>query len=205
MTADAIQRTAEALQSVLASATGGAVMIGSPEQRPADGPGVSLFLYHLAPNPDLRNEPHHRPRAGDVTTRTGPVDAVPLDLRFLITVFRTLGGDPAASPTELRTLGAIIQALHATPVLTGARLPGQTVRLTLDPVPVEEMNRVWEMFPQTAYQLSVVYLASPVFVEMPPTLAGEPVRRVDRHMGAAKDAPDVAGRRPRPFGELHET
>jgi hypothetical protein len=201
MTAGAIQRTTEALQELIVSTTDSAVMIGSPEQRPADGPGISLFLYHLTPNADLRNETHHRPPVGNGAVRAEPVEALPFDLRYLITVFRTTGTDPAASPTELLTLGKIIQALQANPVLTGARLPGQTVRLTPDPVSVDEMNRIWGLLPETAYRISVAYLATPVFVEGSETLSGELVRGVKRHTGVATDPPDLAGRHSSQQGE----
>ena len=71
-------------------------------------------------------------------------------------------------PAELKTLGAIMLALHLDPVLQVDPSPSQgqqTVRGTLEPCSIEELNRIWSMFPDDDYRTSVVYLASPVFLE----------------------------------------
>ena len=121
-------------------------------------------------------------------TARASANSIPFDLRYLITVFRPTNPGGGGSPVELLRLGQIIQTLHATPVLTGARLPGQTARLTPDPVSMEEISRVWGLFPETAYQTSVVYLATPVFVDATPVLAGPRVREVHRPVGDWQEA-----------------
>jgi hypothetical protein len=60
------------------------------------------------------------------------------------------------------------------------------------------------LFPESAYRTSVVYLATPVFVEGPAMPEGELVRKVDRRTGVATDPPDLAGRRSRLQDEVFE-
>ena len=189
MTVDAIQLTTEALKGLLETRLGaGEIFIGPPSEPAAAEASASLFLYHLVPNAELRNEPRLDGLRSGAPDSPGTHDSIPFDLRYLITVFRPTRPGGGGSPIELLRLGQIIQTLHATPVLTGARLPGQTARLTPDPVSMEEISRVWGLFPETAYQTSVVYLATPVFVDAPPVLAGPRVREVHRRVGAGQEA-----------------
>jgi hypothetical protein len=80
-----------------------------------------------------------------------------------------------ADPEELRVLGRLVQALAAEPTFTDPVLPGQTVRLTPEPYPIEELSRVWGLFPTTPYQTSIVYLATPVIVTYPTPAPAPPV------------------------------
>jgi hypothetical protein len=158
---------------------------------------VALFLFHIEPNRELRNTerltspPLDAPPDGPLL----PLDALPLDLRYLISVFRRADGGGIADPNELTTLGQVIQVLHGAPTLGGALLPGQEVRLTPEPYPMEEMSRVWGLFPQTSYRTSIVYLATPVFVEADPLLRGTAVEQRRLDAGLSGDTPDVFGDR----------
>ena len=73
------------------------------------------------------------------------------------------------------TLGKIIRVLHAQPNLSGEILDGQVVRLTPEPYPMEELSRIWGMFQPDAFRTSVVYLATPVYIETDPKPGGPPV------------------------------
>lgn len=189
MTADAIQLTTEALKGLIETTLGpGEIFVGPPSEPAAGAASASLFLYHLVPNAELRNEPHLDGLRSGGLPNMGEHNSIPFDLRYLITVFRPTSPDGGGSPIELLRLGQIIQALHATPVLTGARLPGQTARLTPDPVSMEEISRVWGLFPETAYQTSVVYLATPVFVDASPVPVGPRVREAHRRVGDWQEA-----------------
>jgi Pvc16 N-terminal domain len=189
MSADAIQLTTEALKGLLETTLGpGEIFVGPPSEPAAGAASASLFLYHLVPNAELRNEPHLDGLRGGGPASPGEQNSIPFDLRYLITVFRPTSPIGGGSPVELLRLGQIIQTLHATPVLTGARLPGQTARLTPDPVSMEEISRVWGLFPETAYQTSVVYLATPVFVDAPAVPVGPRVREVHRQVGDWQEA-----------------
>ena len=192
----AIFETAEALRVRVGEAVGGVgqVHAGPPLRNEVQQSKVSLFLFHVQVNAALRNELHRAspPPLEPASEPSEQVDALPLDLRFLISVFRT----PDASvtpPNELTTLGQIVRVLQARPTLAGESLGGQVVRVTPDPYSMEELSRVWGLFPQDVYRTSMVYLASPVFVEAGAVPAGAPVRRREQRSGLASEPPDLLG------------
>jgi hypothetical protein len=177
MSADAIAGVTVALQNRLASAIGGPVHVGPPIPDDVGARKAALFLFHVVPNQALRNEPYYVARPSDPAGPLVEAPALPLDLRFLVSVFRTAGagGGGVSDPEELSTLGLIVQALHQYPFIDGTQVPDQLVRITPEPYPMEELSRVWALFPQTPYGTSMVYLLSPVSVAVPPPPAGPPV------------------------------
>jgi hypothetical protein len=63
------------------------------------------------------------------------------------------------------------------------------LRVTLNPISMEDMTRIWSVFPDTQYELSVTYLVTPVPIESARTLGSAPV--VDQihdqgHLDAAR-------------------
>lgn len=198
MSADAIAAVTEALRVRLETAVGvGEVYVGPPVSGDVGPRRVALFLFHLEPNRELRNtERLTPPPAG--TPPTDPsiaLNALPMDLRYLISVFRRAGGGGVADANELTTLGQVIQVLHAQSTLGGSLLSNQEVRLTPEPYPMEELSRVWGLFPQTSYRTSVVYLATPVFIEAGPITLGPPVEERQMEGGLSADPPDMFGDR----------
>lgn len=164
------------------------VYIGAPIKDERGGAAVSLFLFHIEPNAELRNQSRFdAPVAGQLATRPAEqLDALPLDLRYMITVFR----EGNAEPNELITLGQVIQALHAQPTLTLPELSNQIVRLTPEAYPMEEMSRIWGLFPNEMYRTSIVYLATPVFVEVNDIAVGPPVLHRKQLAGILSDVPE---------------
>lgn len=195
MSHTAILDTAEALRIRIGEAVGGvnSVHAGPPLRSEIGGEiRASLFLFHLQVNAELRNENHYEqpPALGPAETPVNLRDALPLDLMFLITVFRS--PDPSAStPNELSTLGRIIQILQAEPTLPSSGIGGQTVRVSLEPYPMEEISRIWGLFPQDIYRTSMVYLASPVIVDAGTIGAGPPVTQREQKMGADENPPEL--------------
>lgn len=196
MTERAIEQTTQALKLLLERAIADnqgdddkKVHIGAPIKDERDDLTVSLFLFHIEPNAELRNEQRYEapPAVEPASGPAGQLDALPLDLRYLITVFRD-GDLRTADPNELATLGKIIQVLHAEPTLTGPLLPNQIVRVTPEPYPMEEISRVWGLFPNEMYRTSMVYLATPVFVEVTDLTVGPPVLRRRQNTGILSDA-----------------
>jgi hypothetical protein len=167
VTALALIQTTEALRARLNDVLGvGSVHVGAPLKGERQNRTVSLYLYNIQPNRDLRNVDRHTPAPpGAPPGGLLPiVDALPVDLRYLISVFRE--NPLAEEPTELARLGLIMRALHAEPTLSGSALPGQTVRLTPEPYAINELKEIWGLFPDEPYRTSVVYLATPVFIEL---------------------------------------
>lgn len=197
MSADVLNQLTRALQLLLHDAVkrspppvdpSQTVAIGTPEDD--DKLPVRLLLFHVEPNREQRND-----KRLAVAPDNAAQNSIPLDVRYLIVVNRLSAGPDVQDTNELSNLGRIIAKLQAEPTITGSLLPGQNVRLTPEPYPLEELSRIWSLFPKAAYRPSVVYLASPVFVDAEPLVRGRPVvsRRIDG--GLSADAPDVDGRR----------
>ena len=135
--------------------------------------GVNLFLYQVTPNVALRNRdlPSRRPD-GQLTQQ--PIAA--LDLHYLLSFY---GAEADLEPQRL--LGSAVRTLHAQPLLVretirntvdavgflnGSNLADQaeTVRFTPLPLNLEELSKLWSVFFQTTYVLSVAYQASVVLI-----------------------------------------
>jgi hypothetical protein len=198
VSADAIAAVTEAFRIRLEQAVGvGEVYVGPPVAADVGPRRAALFLFHLEPNRELRNTERLTmpPPGAPPPAPSTSLDALPLDLRYLISVFRRAGGGGVADPNELTTLGQVVQILHAQPTLGGALLAGQEVRLTPEPYPMEELSRVWGLFPQTSYRTSVVYLATPIFIEAAPIAKGQPVEEWQMASGVSETPPDLFGDR----------
>ena len=194
MSAVALFDTTMALARRIRDATGLEMHIGSPLRREMGNAQVALTLIHIQPNAALRNTPVFRPPppAAPVTGPAVPIQAIPFDLHYLITCYRppTPGGVAPPEPGELTSLGQIIRVLHTDPILTGSALPGQDVRLSPESYSPEDLSRVWSMFPEEPFRTSIVYLASPVFIEAGDTALYPPVqsRRMDGGLAQADAA-----------------
>lgn len=155
---------------------GAQVRPGRPEAAAPDGaqPGIDLYLYQVTPSASLRNDDLPT-RRGDGTLVQRP--RVALDLHYLLT-FR---GDEAALEPQ-RLLGNAARALHASPLITKNLITlaqadfaflaasdladaVDLVKLTPIPMPLEELSKLWSVFFQIPYNLSMAYLATVVVIE----------------------------------------
>ena len=156
---------------------------------------VNVYCYMATPNPHLRN--------ADLPTRNGGGQLVQrpeaaLDLHYLVSCY---GDDTQLEPQRL--LGSVARTLHAFPVVTrdliadvvaAASTPtnpthpylrttdlgSQTalVRVTPQLLSLEELSRLWSVFPEIPYTLSAAYQASVVLIEqdVAPPAPAPPVR-----------------------------
>jgi hypothetical protein len=190
----AIAAMTATLQNILQPAVSAAVP-GAPV-RPARpeksvqvaSPGeVHLFLYQVSPNAALRNA-ELPVRRSDGTLIRRP--QVALDLHYLITFY----GDEGKYVPQL-LLGAVVAQLHAQPFPQAEDLPrpggsqdevaGSGIGLQLDrlrftPLALahDDLSKLWSIFFQVPYALSVAYLCSVVLIE--PDLTPQaplPIRR----------------------------
>jgi len=160
--AAAIQIVTKALQDRLDAAIGTGVYVGPLDDPNASGAKAVLFLYRVALNADLRSREH-------VVASPIPNDppivherSLPLDLYYLFTAGTSqTGGELDA----LGVLGQAMRALNDSPFIEGVPVKGETVRVSIDPIGSEEMSRIWTLFPTANYRTSVVYLASPVWID----------------------------------------
>ncbi len=145
--------------------------------RPLSDPnfvGAHLFLYRVAPNGFLRNE--------DLPTRNGDGrlvkrPAYAADLEYLISFY---GNDQSYEPQRL--LGRVVAALHAEPVLEAERIrtairntpalagstfdrEPQAVRISPITLGLDDLSRMWSVFYQTPYTLTLAYAASVVTID----------------------------------------
>jgi hypothetical protein len=139
--------------------------------RPA---GVNIYLYQVTSNAAYRN--------ADLPTRTSDGDVVQrpqaaLDLHYLFTF---QGDETTLEPQRL--LGIVASTLQAKPVLSRQDISStaagtgflarsdladqvELVKFTPSPLSLEELSKVWSVFFQTPYNLSVAYQATVVLIE----------------------------------------
>lgn len=153
------QRLKAALAAAGSSATS---YVGPLDERQAASAALILFLYRVNPGMSLRNAEHRvsgpNPGDPDIVYK----NSLALDLHYLLTVGPRAD---AGEPESLRILGYAMQALNDSALLVGSQVAGETVRLTLDTVSAEEMGRIWALFPTVNYRTSVLYMASPVWID----------------------------------------
>jgi uncharacterized protein DUF4255 len=218
----AIATVTATLQSVLTvtlnqDVAGAQAVVTRPDGKDNSGkPTVHIFLYLVKPNPALRNE--------DLPTRSsgGQLRRRPqaaLDLHYLFTF---VGDETTLVPQRL--LGSLERTLYTQPLmdrtdiqntitgkafLAGSNLDQQVenVRFTPSSLSTEELSKIWSIFYQVPYCLSVAYQAEVVLIDADltsseglPVLARnlyiEPFRqpRIDRVISqAGGQAPIVAG------------
>jgi hypothetical protein len=155
-----------------ATAVRPATPAGSPPGLP--NPGVNVFLYQVTPNASWRNmDLPNRRDDGSLSNRP----RVALDLHYLLTFY---GQDSQLEPQRL--LGRVVQVLHAQAVLTRAQIRSvittvgflatsnladevEVVKFVPLSLSLEELSKLWSVFFQTAYTLSVAYQGTVVLIE----------------------------------------
>ncbi len=168
------------LQTAAAEAVPGAQVRTARPEGPANGgvppPGVDLYLYQVTPNAAFRGDDLPTRRA-DGTLIQRPRAA--MDLHYLL-VFR--GNEIELEPQRL--LGNAVRALHgagilgrplvhavetdpANTFLAGSDLAEapELVKITPLPLSLEELSKLWSVFFQIPYNLSVAYQATVVTIE----------------------------------------
>jgi hypothetical protein len=177
----AIATVTAALQQVLQGPVKHAVnnaTVGFSRPDSADGqqlPLVNIYLYQVTPNPSYRN--------ADLPTRRSDATALvqrpqaALDLHYLLTFH---GNDDQLEPQ--RMLGAVASTLQSQPLLStdniaaavshfnfliGSGLESQVERVRFTPtaLSLEEFSKLWSVFFQVEYSLSVAYQASLVLIQ----------------------------------------
>ena len=170
-----LQRTLQ--QAIQADVDGARVTTARPES--AGGTpetGISLYLYHVKRNSAWGNaDMPARQRKGEMVKR----NQLALDLYYLLSFY---GNDVELQPqrllgSALRTLEdrAIFstQMIHETvsdptfDFLSNSDLAEQVemIRAELVPISTDELSKVWSVFLQTPYALSVVYKITVLLLE----------------------------------------
>jgi hypothetical protein len=194
MSANAIALITDAVRARLETAVGvGQVYVGPPVAEDVGDRKLALFLFHVLPNQTMRNQIHYVPASTDPQDPFVEANAIPLDLRYLVSAFRSAGAGNGglADPDEMLNLGAAIQQLHAYPDIDSSQVPNQLARITPEPYTMEDLSRVWGLLPQTSYRTSLVYLVSPVFIAIDPQLDSPRVTQRSYRQGTLTGADSV--------------
>lgn len=122
--------------------------------------GVSLFLYRVSENPDLKNQEN-------IPLDSKRIRRFPMtvDLSYLLTPFSQ------TREAEQIILAKIMQIFHDKPTLSGTMLKSslretgtEKLRVLFDAIPLEQLNNLWGTFHETPYKLSLSYLVTPVVI-----------------------------------------
>lgn len=183
----AIAAITTTLKSLVSVALGGpSVTTKTPDKsETASSDSLNLFLYHVVPSNAWRNQ------AMQGYARPGETGhpALGLNLYYVLSAYSA----DADEVTAHRLLGMAMSALHDHPVLipseiaaavqgtgleqSGLDLQVERVRITLQPLSIEDMYKLWSAF-QTSYRVSAAYEVSVVLIESTlPTKAPLPVLR----------------------------
>jgi hypothetical protein len=136
------------------------ISLASPDEGAANADLV-LFLYLVTPAPELRNAERIRPWPGPNDPPVVLEPAVPVELHFLLTV----GGGAPAGPAGLGRLADSIRAIEAASPLAVPAAFQEAVWLSLLPLTSDEMARIWGLFPNENCRSSIVFRASPVWID----------------------------------------
>jgi Pvc16 N-terminal domain len=166
----------ESVQGDVAGATVTTVRPAEGENTNLPTTGVNVFLYQVTPNPHWRNNDLPA-RRGDGALVQRPQAAV--DLNYLFSFY---GGDVMLEPQRL--MGSTLAFLHSQPLLTreqietavadnsrpflaGSDLAEQVdlVRFAPLALSLEDLSRLWSVFFQIKYVLSIAFRASVVLIE----------------------------------------
>jgi hypothetical protein len=161
---------------------------------PQQGVRVNIYLYQVTPNAAWRNtDLPTRSDDGRLTQRPRAA----LDLHYLLTFY---GSEAQLEPQRL--LGSAVRALHSHSVLTREQIRQtinsptlsflaqsnlaedvELVKFTPTTLSLEELSKLWAVFFQTQYALSVTYQGTLVLIETDET-PGSPLPVLERNVYA---------------------
>lgn len=150
---------------------GSRVMTQPPDKAAEDTNRLNLFLFNVSVNAALRTMPELSSRVHPGETASPPLA---LDLYYLLIAYG-MGASDVWDDHSHRLLGRAMSFLHDHAVLrredlqaaladAGVHEQVERVRITPQPLSLEEMSKLWTTF-QTQYRLSVAYCVSVVLIE----------------------------------------
>jgi hypothetical protein len=137
------------------------IVFDSPADiEPAGSTMLSIFLYQILENGFLRNA---ELKPIDMTRMRYP--PLNLDLYYMFTPYAK------DIETELLVMEGLMQIFHDISVLKEDLLRGdlvasgnEEIRVVPNNITFEEINKLWERFPNKSYKLSASYILSPVSI-----------------------------------------
>lgn len=156
----------------------GRIALASPKSAGANL--LTLFLYKVTENPDLKNAERlvSQPN-GSLVERRAPLS---LDAYYLLTAH---AGEPPDPLEAHRALSRAMRVFYDNGILQGSLLRADdpstgltadsVLRVTLNPITMEDMTRIWSVFPDMPYEISVTYFVTPVAIDSAREETGAPV------------------------------
>jgi hypothetical protein len=139
------------------------ILLDSPgELEPMPDSGLSLFLYKISENPTLKNQDFTTERyINPVRLRNPPLA---LDLFYLIIPFGN-------SETRQIILEKVMQLFHDFPILDKSLLSddlanseNNEIKILLNEITIDDVNKIWSLFPNKPYRLSISYMITPLLI-----------------------------------------
>ena len=129
---------------------------------------LTLFLYRVTENPDLKNTEVVQADPEKVKGRP-----MVLDLHYMMTSHPASSIEDRTERTkdEQMVLCRAMQVFHDHPALKGSVLRGNlseddpTPHLTQEPVDIEDQAKIWSTFADLPFRSSVFYVVTPVLVQ----------------------------------------
>lgn len=157
------------------------ISLASPAEIQQDAtPRLGLFLYQVIENSFLKN---CRPQAVSATRlREAPLA---VDVFFLLTAYAQ------AREIEHQILGRAVQIFNDHPILRGSFLRGtlagsdEEVRIAFHALSIDDTNKLWNMFGNRPYKLSVAYHVSLALIDSSREIAVDRTLERNSRYGAA--------------------
>jgi hypothetical protein len=129
---------------------------------------LTLFLYGVGENPHLKNQDFPEPDPYRIQ-----YPPLTLDLYYILTTYASTQVPDLTERTleEHRILGRAMRVLYDNAILRGTILQGrlagrdEELRVTLNPLSLDELNKIWTSFPNRSYRPSVGYLVTPAAID----------------------------------------
>ena len=155
---------------------------------------LTLFLYSVVATSSLRNEPLRS--LSSTESRFPPLS---LDLYYMLTCYPSETQNLTERTLDTRRiLGRAMRVFYDNGILSGTILQGdlagtqEELRISLNPITVEDLTRIWSVFPDTSYRTSVSYLVTPVRIRSERTAQAQ--RVVSKETDYDQSVPNKVGR-----------
>lgn len=163
--ADVGQTLISLLRNEMEDITSDEIALMSPADVGDQDIRITIFLYSIVATPSLRNEPPINSKPGE-----SQIPPLTLDLYYMLTCYGSERLDNLTERTlqARRLLGRAMRIFYDFGIIGGSLLQGnlagtdEELRITLNAITVEDITRIWSVFPDTPFRTSVCYLVTPV-------------------------------------------
>lgn len=158
----------EGLKDIIDKPTENIILFSTGEIDAGSAPRLCLFLYHIAENSHMKNR--EREKVNDGKLRNSGLF---LDLYYMLIPYSSPNMPDKTEITrkDHEILGHAMQIFHDNaimrdPVLKGGLAgKGLEIKLILNPVPLDEITKLWHSFQTKPFKPSVCYMVTPVVIE----------------------------------------